>query len=80
MEPTSPPSSRAAPVRSAPSKAHCATCSDGPALEPDGKWDGSTCRISVNARLFDDFGAALAARIVIDGKHLWKLQPLQGQA
>ena len=49
----------------------CATFSDSPAFEPDGKWDGSTRRIGVNAGLFDDFDAALAAITVIDGKHLW---------
>lgn len=49
----------------------CATFSDSPAFEPDGKWDGSTRRIGVNARLFDDFDAALAAVTVIDGRHLW---------
>lgn len=53
----------------------CATCgcaafSDGPAFEPDGRWDSSTRRIGVNARLFDDFDAALAPVVVIDGKHL----------
>jgi hypothetical protein len=31
----------------------------------------STRRIGVNARLFDDFDAALAPVVVIDGKHLW---------
>lgn len=49
----------------------CATFSDSPAFEPDGRWDGSTRRIGVNARLFDNFDAALAATVVIDGKHLW---------
>jgi hypothetical protein len=49
----------------------CATFSDSPAFEPDGKWDGSTRRIGVNARLFDDFDAALASIVVIDGKHVW---------
>jgi hypothetical protein len=49
----------------------CATFGDSPAFEPDGKWDGSTRRIGVNARLFDDFDAALASITVIDGKHLW---------
>ena len=49
----------------------CATFSDSPAFEPDGKWDGSTRRIGVNARLFDDFDAALASIVVVDGKHLW---------
>jgi hypothetical protein len=48
-----------------------ATFSDSPAFEPDGKWDGSTRRIGVNARPFDDFDAALASIAVIDGKHLW---------
>ena len=49
----------------------CATFSDSPAFEPDGKWDGATRRIGVNARLFDEYDAALARIVVIDGKHLW---------
>ena len=49
----------------------CATFSDSPAFEPDGSWDGSTRRIGVNARLFDDFDAASAPVTVIDGKNLW---------
>lgn len=49
----------------------CATFSDSPAFEPDGKWDGHTRRIGANARLFDDYDAALAKVVVIDGKHLW---------
>jgi hypothetical protein len=34
-------------------------------------WDKRTRRIGVNARLFDDFVAADAAVVVIDGKYLW---------
>ena len=49
----------------------CTTFSDSPAFERDGSWDGKTHRIGVNARLFDDFDAALAAVVVIDGKNLW---------
>jgi hypothetical protein len=49
----------------------CATYTDSPAFEMDGKWDGHTRRIVVNARLFDDFDAAAAEVEVIDGKHLW---------
>lgn len=49
----------------------CATFSDSPAFEPDGKWDGHTRRIGVNARLLENFDAALAPVLVIDGKHLW---------
>ena len=49
----------------------CATYSDSPAFEPDGKWDGSSRRIAVNARLFDDFDAAAAPVMVIDGRNLW---------
>lgn len=49
----------------------CATYTDSPAFEPDGKWDGTTRRIGVNARLFDNFDAATAPVTVIDGKHLW---------
>ncbi len=48
----------------------CATFSDSPAFEPDGKWDGTTRRIGVNARLMDAFDAALAPLFIIDGKHL----------
>jgi len=52
---------------------HCgiAVYSDSPAYEPDGKWDGHTRRIGVNARLFDNFDAAAAPVQVIDGKNLW---------
>ena len=49
----------------------CATFSDSPAFELDGKWDGATRRIGVNARLLDNFDAALAPVVLIDGKHLW---------
>ena len=49
----------------------CGTYSDSPAFKPDGSWDGTTRRIGVNARLFDDFAAAQARIVVIDGKHLW---------
>ena len=49
----------------------CGTFSDSPAFEPDGSWDRTTRRISVNARLFDDFDAASAAVVMIDGKNLW---------
>jgi len=45
--------------------------SDSPAFEMDGKWDGKTRRVGVNARLFDNFDAAEAKVTVIDGKHLW---------
>ena len=55
---------------------YCATCgcstySDSPAFEMDGSWDQVTRRISVNARLFDNFDAAEAPVTVIDGKNLW---------
>ena len=49
----------------------CGTFSDSPAFEPDGSWDRITRRISVNARLFDNFDAATAPVTVIDGKNLW---------
>jgi len=49
----------------------CATFSDSPAYELNGNWDGKTRRIGINARLFDDFDAALASVVVIDGKNLW---------
>jgi hypothetical protein len=39
----------------------CSTFTDCPAFELDGKWDGVTRRIGVNARLFDGFDAALAS-------------------
>jgi hypothetical protein len=48
-----------------------ATHGDSPAFERDGSWDGKTRRIGVNARLFDDFDAAVAEVEVIDGKNLW---------
>ncbi len=49
----------------------CDLYADSPAFEPDGKWDGVTRRIAVNARLFDDFEAADWPVTVIDGKNLW---------
>ena len=49
----------------------CTTFSDSPTFEPDGNWDGNTHRVGVNARLFDDFDAATARVVVIDGKNLW---------
>ena len=49
----------------------CGTFSDSPAFEADGSWDGTTRRIGVNARLFDNFDAAAAPVTVIDGKNLW---------
>lgn len=54
----------------------CTACgigvyADSPAFEPDGKWDGHTRRIGVNARLFDNFDAAGAPVTMIDGKNLW---------
>jgi hypothetical protein len=49
----------------------CGTFSDSPAFNRDGSWDGTTRRIGVNARLFDDFDAAEAPVEVIDGKNLW---------
>ena len=48
----------------------CGTFTDSPAFEPDGKWDGHTRRIGINARLFDGFDAASAPVAVIDGKNL----------
>lgn len=57
----------------------CAVYSDSPAFEPDGKWDGTTRRIGVNARLFHDFDAAAAPVTVIDGtfsKNLRTTTPL----
>lgn len=49
----------------------CGLYADSPAFEMDGKWDGKTRRIGVNARLLDDFEAADWPVTVIDGKHLW---------
>ena len=49
----------------------CSLYSDSPAFEPDGKWDGKTRRIGVNARLLNDFEAADWPVTVIDGKNLW---------
>lgn len=54
----------------------CAGCgvytySDSPAFEMDGKWDGVTRSIGLNARLIDNFDAAEAPVTVIDGKNLW---------
>jgi hypothetical protein len=54
----------------------CSTCgcdlyADSPAFTPDGKWDGKTRRIAVNARMLDGFEAADFPVTVIDGKHLW---------
>jgi len=49
----------------------CTTFSDSPAFQPDGQWDGTTRRIGVNARLFDDFDAASAPVATIDGRNLW---------
>ena len=49
----------------------CGTFSDNPDFQPDGTWDGTTRRIGVNARLLDDFDAAVAPVLVIDGTNLW---------
>ena len=49
----------------------CGTFTDSPAFQPDGSWDGTTHRIGVNARLFDDYDAATAPVQAIDGKNLW---------
>lgn len=52
-------------------KCGCGTFSDSPDFKTDGIWDGTTRRIGVNARLFDEFDAASAPVEVIDGKNLW---------
>lgn len=49
----------------------CGTFFDSPAFGPDGSWDGTTRRIGVNARLFDNFDAAATGVQVIDGKSPW---------
>jgi hypothetical protein len=49
----------------------CAVWVDSPAYQHDGSWDGKTRRVSINARLLDDFEAADWPITVIDGKHLW---------
>jgi len=62
----------------------CATFSDSPAFEPDGKWDGKTRRLAVNARLFDGFdaadvAAALASRDARIGELEAELAALKGR-
>jgi len=59
------------PHRSKQGSSGCGTFSDSPDFKPDGTWDGKTRRIGVNARLFDDFEAATAPVVVIDGRNLW---------
>ena len=49
----------------------CGTYTDSPAFQKDGSWDKVSHRIGVNARLFDNFDAATAPVVVIDGKNLW---------
>lgn len=49
----------------------CSLWSDSPAFQPDGSWDGTTRRFSINARLIDDFDAAAHPVTAIDGKNLW---------
>ena len=49
----------------------CGTFTDSPAFEPGGSWDKRTRRIGVNARLLDNFVAADAPVVVIDGRKLW---------
>jgi hypothetical protein len=49
----------------------CALWIDSPDFQPDGSWDGTTRKVSVNARLLDDFEAADWPVTVIDGKNLW---------
>jgi hypothetical protein len=49
----------------------CGTFSDSPAFELDGQWDGTTRRVSVNARLIEGIDAAVMPVTVIDGKNLW---------
>jgi hypothetical protein len=49
----------------------CGIFSDSPDFQLDGSWDGATRRIGVNARLLNDFDAAEAPVVVIDGKILW---------
>ena len=52
---------------------YCSACrqTTGSTLTPDGTWNGTTRRIGVNARLFDNFEAADWPVTVIDGKNLW---------
>ena len=47
----------------------CGTFSDSPDFKSAGTWDGTTPRIGVNARLFDDIDAAETPVQVIDGKY-----------
>ena len=49
----------------------CGTFIDTPAFEPDESFDKHTRRIGVNARLFDNYVAASAPVVEIDGKNLW---------
>jgi hypothetical protein len=49
----------------------CEVYGNSPDFKPDGKWDGVTRRIGINARLLDDFEAADYPVTVIDGKNLW---------
>ncbi len=49
----------------------CGAYSDSPAFEPDGKWDGQTRRIGINARLVENFDAAEYPVKIIDGRNLW---------
>lgn len=49
----------------------CSVWVDSPAYQRDGSWDGSTRRVSINARLLDDVDAAAWPVTVIDGKNLW---------
>lgn len=49
----------------------CSVWLDSPAFGENGSWDGKTRKVSINARLLDDFEAADWPLIVIDGKNLW---------
>ncbi|MEO8673901.1 MAG: hypothetical protein ABI411_21535 [Tahibacter sp.] len=49
----------------------CSTYSDSPDFQRDGSWDGSTRRIGVNARLFDNVDIDDIPVVTIDGKNLW---------
>ncbi len=49
----------------------CDLYADSPAFGHDGKWDGKTRRIALNARLIDGIEAADLPVTVLDGKNLW---------
>lgn len=49
----------------------CTVWADTPAFGEDGSWDGTSRRVSINARLVDGIEAADRPVTVVDGKNLW---------